>query len=261
MQANNIVADAAAPAVPAGSPSSDAAGLLGVPAVPAVFALTHEQSEVVAMAAELASDSIFDFAKASDAVAHLLVEIRGNGALTFAQWEVVRERFVDIASRRSKENGAADPVEAGKRCWQRMAQRIDEIHGIEKPKATGKAAAVSATREAAKAEAINLAAGRSSDALREDIRAHYGEATDESIAKAKALEKALKITESAESAAKKAQMKPLISAAGEVHKSILEYLKDDGKRMGDYVVLLKGALDLWKQADMKAAADVAKSGK
>ena len=75
----------------------------------------------------------------------------------------------------------------------------------------------------------------------------YGEASDESIAKAKALEKALKVVESAEKDAVSAQMKPLLSAANDQHKAIMEFMKsqNDPALLGDYVVLLKETLGVW----------------
>jgi hypothetical protein len=46
-----------------------------------------------------------------------------------------------------------------------------------------------------------------------------------------------------------AQMKPLVEAAAVQHKAVMEYLKgrNDPALMGDYVVLLKRTLEVWKE--------------
>jgi hypothetical protein len=103
-------------------------------------------------------------------------------------------------------------------------------------------------REEDKAKALASAGGRSSQELKADALALYGQATEESIAKADALKKVVKVVESAEKDAVSTQMKPLIEAANAQHKAVMEYLKgcNDPNRLGDYVVLLKSTIDAWK---------------
>ena len=213
------------------------------------FALSASASEAVSAAAEMAMDSQFDFRKACDSVAGVFGEIHSAGLLTFAAWEVVRKRFESVASVRARDNGAANPDGAANDCWLRVAGFIKEYHGLTKPKSENpESAAKQAKREAEKAKAIAAAGGKSAAELKADIKAAFGEATDESIARAKALEKSLKAVESAEKEAVSAQMKPLIGAANDAHKALMDFMKEknDPVMLGDYVVLLKKSLDAWK---------------
>lgn len=216
-------------------------------AVSTLFALSAEQAEQVAMAAEMAVDSEFDFGKAADSVFSILKSVRDSGGLTFARWEAVRVPFVKAAATRARDNKSAHPEEAATATWGRIVKRNAEMYGFPtKPQAdTAEAERKRAEREAKKAEDIKRAEGKSSAELKSEVRALYGEASDESIAKAKALEKSLKLVESAEAEAFKAQMKPLVDAAKAKHSAILELLKSDTKRMSDYVVLLAKTHDIW----------------
>ena len=217
------------------------------------FTLSADLSERVAVAAEMAADASFDFSKACDSIAAVLGAIKADGVLTFEAWEAVRVRFEAVAAVRARENGAADPAGAANDCWGRVDRRNREIHGLVKPKsAKPESVEKAAKREAEKARALASAGGRSAAELKSEIRAHYSEASDESIARAKALEKALKVVESVEKDAVSAQMKPLIAAANDQHKLIMEFLKsrNDTEGLANYVVLLKGF-----------AADLALAGK
>ena len=218
-------------------------------AVQSVFALSAEQAEQVAMAAEMAVDSEFDFGKAADSVLSILKSVRDSGGLTFARWEAVRVPFVKAATTRARDNKSAHPEEAATATWGRIVKRNAEMYGFPtKPQSDeAEAKRKRAEREAKKAEDLKRAEGKSSAELKSEVRALYGEASDESIAKAKALEKALKLVESAEADALKAQMKPLVDAAKAKHSAILELLKSDTKRMGDYVVLLAKTHDIWAE--------------
>lgn len=215
-------------------------------AVQSVFALSAEQAEQVAMAAEMAVDSEFDFGKAADSIFSILKAVRDSGGLTFARWEAVRVPFVRAATTRARDNKSAHPEEAATATWGRIVKRNAEMYGLTKPKSeNADSERKRAEREAKRAEDLKRAEGKSSAELKSEVRALYGEASDESIAKAKALEKALKLVESAEADALKAQMKPLVDAAKAKHSAILELLKSDTKRMGDYVVLLAKTHDIW----------------
>jgi hypothetical protein len=222
-----------------------------VVSVPAVgFSLSAERAEFVSVAAELAMDSTFDFSKACDSVASVLGGLKSEGLLTFAAWESVRGHFVSAAEVRARDNGAADAKGAAEKCWQRMAKRNEEIHGISKPRAENpEAQAKALKREAEKVKALDQAKGKSVADLESEKRALYSEASDESIAKAKALEKVIKVVASTEKETLSAQMKPLVEAAAVQHKAVMEYLKgrNDPALMGDYVVLLKRTLEVWKE--------------
>ena len=218
-------------------------------AVSAAFVLSGDLSERVAVAAEMAADASFDFSKACDSIAAVLGSLKSDGLLTFEAWEAVRVRFESVAAIRARDNGAADPAGAANDCWNRVDRRNRDIHGLVKPKSAKPESVEKAQRrEAEKAKALASAGGRSAAELKGEIRAMYGEASDESIAKAKALEKALKVVESAEKDAVSAQMKPLIAAANDQHKAVMEYLKgkNDPTLLGDYVVLLKRTVEAWE---------------
>lgn len=218
-------------------------------AVSAAFVLSGDLSERVAVAAEMAADASFDFSKACDSIAAVLGSLKSDGLLTFEAWEAVRIRFEAVAAIRARDNGAAEPAGAANDCWNRVDRRNREIHGLVKPKSTKPESVEKAAKRAAeKAKLVAVAGGRSASELKGEIRAMYGEASDESIAKAKALEKALKVVESVEKDAVSAQMKPLIAAANDGHKAIIDFMKsqNDPAMLGDYVVLLKKSLDAWK---------------
>lgn len=217
-------------------------------AVQSLFALSAEQAEQVAMAAEMAVDSEFDFGKAADSVFSILKSVRDSGGLTFARWEAVRVPFVKAAATRARDNKSAHPEEAATATWGRIVKRNAEMYGLTKPKSeNADSERKRAEREAERAKALESVQGKSATELKSEVRALYGEASDESIAKAKALEKSLKLVESAEAEALKAQMKPLVDAAKAKHSAILELLKSDTKRMGDYVVLLAKTYDIWAE--------------
>lgn len=215
-------------------------------AVNTAFTLSAELSENLAVAAEKVVDSGFDFRDGCEMVSGVFKAIKADNLLNFQSWEVVRKRFEMVAAARSRDNGAADPEAAANECWRRCTGYLKEYHGLTKPKSEEVGSVQKAAkREAEKAKLVELSGGKSAAELQSDIRAMYGEASDESIAKAKALEKALKIVQSAESEAVKAQVKPMVGAANDKHKAILELLKSDPKRLGDYVVLLSKTYDIW----------------
>ncbi len=218
-------------------------------AVASVFVLSAELSEQVAVAAEMAADASFDFSKACDSVAGVFSVLKNDGMLNFESWDVVASKFKQVASSRARDNGAINPDGAGQDCWDRVTKRNREIHGLTKPKSEKPESVEKAQRrEAEKAKLLASAGGRSASELKGEIRAMYGEASDESIAKAKSLEKALKVVENIEKDSVSAQMKPLVNAANDQHKKVMEFLKtkNDPKILGDYVVLLKRTLDIWQ---------------
>lgn len=215
------------------------------------FSLSPAQVETVSAAAEMLVDSKHDYRKSCDAVAGLFGDLKAAGLLSFASWEVVRKRFEAAAAVRSRDNGAIDPEGASRDAWHDVACFLREYHGLTKPKSENpEAAAKQAKREAEKAKALEAAKDKPLADLEAEKRALYAQASDESIAKAKALEKVIKVVATAEREAVSAQMKPLIDAAAAGHKAIMEFMKtqNDPVLLGDYVVLLKRTLDIWKEA-------------
>ena len=218
-------------------------------AVSTAFTLSPEMAEQVASAAEMAMDATYDFGKASDSVANVFRILKNDNLLTFASWEAVRVAFEKVATVRARDNGAIDPDGAANDCWGRVAKRNREIHGLQKPKSDDPGSVEKAAkREAEKVKALQAAGGKSAVELKSEVMALYGQASDESIAKAKALEKALKVVENVEKDALSNQMKPLVGAANDAHKAVMEFLKskNDPKILGDYVILLKRTLEIWK---------------
>jgi len=218
-------------------------------AVATAFSLSAEMSESIAVAAEMAVDAGFDFSKACDSIATSFKVLKDQNLLTFAAWESVRVRFVDVAETRSRDNGAAFPRDAADKTWERVCKRNAEIHGLTKPKSENPESQEKAAKRAAeKAKLVEQAQGRTAADLKATVKTLFGEATDESIAQAKALEKVVKAVEAVEKDAVSSQMKPLLDSAQAQHKAIIEFMKakNDPKILGDYVVLLKRTLEIWK---------------
>lgn len=212
-------------------------------AVSTTFTLSAELAETVAVAAEMAQDAAFDFGKACDSIAAVLGGLKRDGLLTFASWTVVADAFKKAAAVRARDNGAIDPEGAAQDTFDRVVKRNKEIHGLVKPKAESTdAKRMAEKREAEKAKALEAAQGKSVAELEEAKRALYSEASDESIAKAKALEKVIKVVKSAEKDAVAEQMKPLLAAANEQHKLLIEFFKgkNDTYNLANYVITLKG---------------------
>lgn len=213
------------------------------------FALSSAQSEVIATAAEMIQDATFDFRKGCDMVAEVLGGLKRAEALTFAAWEVVRGQFEKVAAVRARDNGAIDPEGAASDSWGRATKFFAEYHGLTKPKAENKdAKRMAEKRKEEMDKAIRVADGRSSLQLENEKKALYAQATDEAIAQAKALEKVIKVVAKVEKEAVSNEMKPLTESAHGHHKAIMEFMKakNDPILLGDYVVLLKQTLDIWK---------------
>jgi hypothetical protein len=218
-------------------------------AVASVFVLSAELSERVAVAAEMAMDSAFDFRKSCDSIASVFGAVKSDGVLNFDSWEVVRKKWEAVASVRARDNGALDPDGAANDRWQDVSKFLREFHGLTKPKSAKSDSVEKAQRRAAeKDKALAQAQGRSAVELQTEVLAAYGLGTPDGVAHAKALEKVQKIVAVVEKDAIDAQMKPLINAANDQHKKVMEYLKgkNDPKLIGDYVVLLKSTIDAWE---------------
>ena len=112
-------------------------------------------------------------------------ELMGDGAVrstteqmgetpTFAHWEMVRLDWVPAYQTAKKCN--VDAANAG---WGRLAKRMNEAYGLDKPKAEGAASAKADKRESAKAEAVELVkkAGITEKSTAKEILALAGKAT------------------------------------------------------------------------------------
>ena len=111
-------------------------------------------------------------------------ELMGDGAVrstteqmgetpTFAHWETVRLDWVPAYQAAKKCN--VDAANAG---WGRLAKRMNDAYGLDKPKAEGAAGEKADKREAAKADAVKLVekAGVTADSTAEEILAKAGKA-------------------------------------------------------------------------------------
>lgn len=212
-------------------------------AVGSAFVLSSVQSETIASAAEMCADATYDFSKGCDLVASVLGDLKRSGLLTFAAWEVVRVAFERVAAVRARDNGAADPEGAGNDCWNRAAKRNKEIHGLTKPKAENPDAdRMRDKRAAERAELLAAYAGQSVSDLKAEQVEHYKAATAESIAQARALDKAIKVVEKAEKEATKAQFDALASAFSGLAKEVLKRAREsnDLTMLENAIVALKG---------------------
>lgn len=213
------------------------------------FVLSQVLAEQIDAAAEMAMDSAFDFRKACDTVGGVFKALKDDGLLNYQSWEVVRKRYEAAATLRAEANGAIDAKGAANDSWGDATKFLREYHGLTKPKSDdADAKRMAEKRDAEKAKALEVAKGKTAAELEAAKRELYSQATDEAIAQAKALEKVIKVVQSVEKDAVSAQMKPLTAAAGDAHKAIMEFMKaqNDPKLLGDYVVLLKDALGIWK---------------
>jgi hypothetical protein len=217
-----------------------------VPAVSAVpaavaFSLSADQAERISVAAEMSVDATFDFSKACDAVGDVFLSLKAAGLLSYESWEVVRVKFVTVGEVRARDNGTADPKGAAGDVWDRITRRNKEVLGLEKPKKEGgDAERMRAKREADAAKALEVAAGRSAAELAEAQMAMFAQATAESIAQARALDAVIKLVEKQEKDAVDAQMKPLVSAARDSFKRVMDHLiaQKDQRGLADLVVML-----------------------
>jgi hypothetical protein len=210
-------------------------------AVASTFTLSATLSEQLAIGAEKIVDSGFDFRDGCEIVAGVFKEIKDSGQdITFVVWEGVRKYFEQIAAVRARDNGAINPEGAGNDAWLRFAGYLKEFHSLTKPRsAEPGSVAKSEKREAEKAKLLAVAAGRSAAELEQAKRELYSQASDESIAQAKAIEKAQTVVATLEKAAVSTQVKPLVSAANNLHKEILKKYADNPTALANYVVALK----------------------
>jgi hypothetical protein len=205
-----------------------------VPAVSAVaFTLAFDAAERIGNAAQMACDASYDFSKACDMVAEEFRVLKQADLLSYESWEVVRLKFLGVATIRSRDNGAVDPKGAAEDVWTRVTKRNAEIHGLKKPaKAGGDAERMAVKREEDAKKALEAAAGRSSQELLEAQMALFAQANPQAIAEARAMDKIIKAVEKIEKDTVDAQMKPLVTAATDSFKAALEHLKATKDQVG-----------------------------
>jgi len=221
---------------------------------PVAFTLSHDDLQLLANAAEMASDANFDFHKVVGMVVAIfkplldtVLERDAAGkviktALTYEAWETVRVKFEELAEVRCRDNGAANPKGAAEDVWGRITVYLAaNPHFMKKPKSDKHdAQRIAAKREEDAKKALESAAGRSSSELLEAQMALFAQANPKAIAEARAMDKIIKAVEKIEKDTVDAQMKPLLNAASENFKAALDHLKvtKDHNRLMDLIVAL-----------------------
>ena len=211
------------------------------------FILGSVQAETIAQAAETLCDISKDAQVSKDQIAGVFREIRATaGEISYSAWEAVRTAFESVAVVRSRDNGAIDPEGAANDRWSEVTKYLRDIHGLKKPSKSGEdpksaAARMEAKRAADRAEAAKLAEGKSAADLKAAQVALYQTATPEAIAKAKSLDKAIKLVEKVEKQEVSGRIDPLKRAAQEAFKECVTQLVEakNDRGLGDLVILLK----------------------
>lgn len=212
-----------------------------------LFELSSNVREQIASAAEILCDVSKDAQISKESIAQLFKAMKAEaGEVTYSMWEAVRLAFVAVATVRSRDNGAIDPAGAADDRWGEVTAYLREIHGLKKPSKSGEspesaAARMEAKRAKDKADAEKMAEGKSLSDLREAQVALYQTATPESIAKAKALDKAIKLVEKVEKEERKGAVGALKKGAQEAFKECLDALVDGNNERGlsDLILILK----------------------
>ena len=211
------------------------------------FILGSVQAETIAQAAETLCDISKDAQVSKDQIAGVFREIRATaGEVSYSAWEAVRTAFESVAVVRSRDNGAIDPEGAANDRWSEVTKYLREIHGMKKPSKSGEdpksaAARMEAKRATERAEAAKLAEGKSAADLKAAQVALYQTATPEAIAKAKSLDKAIKLVEKVEKQEVSGRIDPLKKAAQAEFKATLDALVEakNERALADLVILLK----------------------
>ena len=211
------------------------------------FHLAAVQTETIAQAAETLCDISKDAQVSKDQIAGVFREIRATaGEISYSAWEAVRTAFEKVAVMRSRDNGAIDPEGAANDRWSEVTKYLRDIHGLKKPTKGGEdpksaAARMEAKRATERAEAAKLAEGKSAADLKAAQVALYQTATPEAIAKAKSLDKAIKLVEKVEKQEVSGRIDPLKRAAQDAFKECVAQLVEakNDRGLGDLVVLLK----------------------
>jgi hypothetical protein len=212
-----------------------------------VFELSSTLREQIASSAEILCDVSKDAQISKEAIASVFRDLRADvGEIRYSMWEAVREAFEQVAEVRSRDNGAIDPKGAANDRWSEVTVYLREIHGLKKPSKSGEDPASAAARMEAKrakdrADAEKLAEGKSLSDLQIAQVALYQTATPESIAKAKALDKAIKLVAKVEKEERKGAVGALKKGAQDAFKECLEALVEGNNERGlsDLILILK----------------------
>lgn len=227
MQVKSIVADAVSVAV-------------GADPAEVVPQWSEIQSDLIQGSAVLICDAAGDTAKALDQIKDVFAEAFKAGVLTFDLWEDGRKRY-EAAYVLRCDNQAKKPVNPAKSAndsWNQTVVPFLKHYTLVKPKAATKDSERMAEKRAkAEAEAKALADGRDLPELREAQLAMYKTATQESIAQAKALDKAIEVLEKS---AKKEVDSRLKVLKDSFRKLASEVAKSDSEAvLADAIVALK----------------------
>lgn len=212
-----------------------------------VFNLSHDVRRIIAESAETLCDVTKDAQISKESIAQVFKTMMAEaGQITYSMWEAVRFTFETVAEVRSRDNGAIDAKGAANDRWSEVAAYLREIHSLKKPAKSGEdpksaAARMEAKREKERAEAAKLAEGKSLADLQLAQLALYQTATPESIAKAKSLDKAIKLVAKVEKEERKGAVSALKKGAMESFKECLDTLVEANNERGlsDLILLLK----------------------
>ena len=214
-----------------------------------LFELSSVVREQIASAAEILCDVNKDARISKESIAEVFKAMKSEaegGVLTFSMWESVRLAFVAVATVRSRDNGAIDPAGAADDRWGEVTAYLREFYGLKKPSKSGEspesaAARMEAKRAKDKADAEKMAEGKSLSDLREAQVALYQTATPESIAKAKALDKAIKLVEKVEKEERRGAVGALKKGAQDAFKECLDALvnANDEQGLSDLILTIK----------------------
>jgi hypothetical protein len=212
-----------------------------------VFTLSSDIREQIASAAEVLCDVTKDAQISKESIAQVFKGMMADyGQITYSMWEAVRESFERVAEGRSRDNGAIDAKGAANDRWSEVTAYLREIHSLKKPSKSGEdpqsaAARMEAKRAQDRAEAAKLAEGKSLEDLQLAQLALYQTATPESIAKAKSLDKAIKLVAKVEKEERKGAIGALKKGAQDEFKACLDTLVEAGNErgIGDLILLLK----------------------
>ena len=203
------------------------------------------QASLIQGGAELLCDAAGDQAKGLDQIKDAFAEAFKAGVLTFDLWEDGRKRYEAAYVLRCDAQSIKpiNPTNSANSSWNQTVVPFLKMYKLEKPKSAKKESIEKAERRAkAEAEAKALAADRSADEVREAQLALYKTATAESIAQAKALDKALEFLEKDEKSEKQARLKILKDSFRKVAAEVAKL--DDEAALADAIVALKRYIKL-----------------
>jgi len=220
-----------------------------------LFELSSDIREQIASSAETLCDISKDERISKDAIADVFRALKAanptedhpEGVVTYSMWEAVRKSFEAVYEVRARDNGAIDPAGAANDCWlHNVTPYLREICGLRKPSKSGEspesaAARMEAKRAKDREEAEKMEEGKSLADLQEAQVALYQTATPESIAKAKALDKAIKLVAKVEKEERKGAVGALKKGAQDAFKECLEALVEGNNERGlsDLILFLK----------------------